>query len=229
MTAAGATVPVLVAYALPHRDCGGYSAGGVRDAASYGTWLRAFADGIGDGRAVVVLEPDALAQLDCLGQQQQAERLAMLRDAGVVLAARDVTVYLDGGNSGWVSPEAMASRLLAAGVEATRGFATNVSNFHRTENETAYADRVAALTGGTHYVVDTSRNGLGPLSGADWCNPQGRALGVRPTTTPAGPSADAYLWIKRVGESDGDCGRGEPPAGAWWTEYALGLASRAAW
>jgi endoglucanase len=37
---------------------------------------------------------------------------------------------------------------------------------------------------------------------------------------------DAYLWIKRPGESDGSC-HGGPPAGAWWPDYALGLARRA--
>lgn len=223
-------VPLLVAYALPHRDCGGYSAGGVPDAAAYGAWVRALADGIGQARAVVVLEPDSIAQLDCLTAQRRDERLAALRDAVAVLAARPgAVVYLDGGNSGWVPAEEMARRLVRAGLASARGFATNVSNFHTTPTEVAYAERLSALTSGSRYVVDTSRNGLGPLSGAAWCNPAGRALGVRPTTVTGAAHADAYLWVKRVGESDGDCGRGEPPAGTWWTSYALGLASRAAW
>ena len=37
---------------------------------------------------------------------------------------------------------------------------------------------------------------------------------------------DAFVWIKRPGESDGTC-NGGPPAGSWWPEYALGLAQRA--
>ncbi|MGW5026607.1 glycoside hydrolase family 6 protein, partial [Streptomyces albidoflavus] len=44
-----------------------------------------------------------------------------------------------------------------------------------------------------------------------------------PTTRTGDPLLDAYLWIKRPGESDGSC-RGGPSAGTWWPEYALGLA-----
>ena len=33
----------------------------------------------------------------------------------------------------------------------------------------------------------------------------------------------ALLWIKTPGESDGDCGRGDPSAGTWWPGYALSL------
>ncbi|MYR13850.1 endoglucanase, partial [Streptomyces sp. SID724] len=48
-----------------------------------------------------------------------------------------------------------------------------------------------------------------------------------PTTDTGDDRLDAYLWIKRPGDSDGTC-RGGPPAGDWWPEYALGLARRAA-
>src|SRR4051794_17372531 len=65
-TAAGA-VPVLVAYNIPQRDCGSYSAGGVGSADAYRTWVRAFASGIGSRRAVVVVEPDAPAGVGCPG------------------------------------------------------------------------------------------------------------------------------------------------------------------
>ncbi|WP_442538328.1 glycoside hydrolase family 6 protein, partial [Streptomyces pseudogriseolus] len=56
-----------------------------------------------------------------------------------------------------------------------------------------------------------------------WCNPPGRALGETPTTRTADPLVDAYLWIKRPGESDGEC-KGGPKAGEWWEDYALDLA-----
>jgi len=29
--------------------------------------------------------------------------------------------------------------------------------------------------------------------------------------------------VKRPGESDGDCGKGTPPAGHWWPDGALAL------
>ena len=77
--------------------------------------------------------------------------------------------------------------------------------------------------------MDTSRNGVGPApeSGLNWCNPKGRAMGVAPTTATAGAHADAYLWVKRPGESDGSCNRGEPAAGSFVNQYAIELVRNA--
>jgi endoglucanase len=78
-------------------------------------------------------------------------------------------------------------------------------------------------------VIDTSRNGNGaaPDSPLHWCNPSGRALGVPPTTQTAGAHADAYLWVKRPGESDGTCDKGDPPAGTFVNQFVVELASNA--
>ena len=54
------TVPVLVAYNVPFRDCAQYSAGGAVDTAAYKAWIDGFADGIGSAQVVVILEPDGL-------------------------------------------------------------------------------------------------------------------------------------------------------------------------
>ena len=84
------------------------------------------------------------------------------------------------------------------------------------------------LTNGAHYVIDTGRNGAGPSDDPlYWCNPSGRALGVAPTTETAGAHADAYLWVKRPGESDGSCDRGEPAAGRFVNQFAIELARNA--
>ncbi|WP_261569048.1 glycoside hydrolase family 6 protein [Frankia gtarii] len=225
--AAGA-LPVLVAYAIPQRDCGGgQSAGGVADESAYRAWIAAFAAGIGAGPAAVILEPDALAQVDCLAPAAATARYAMLGYAVDQLAAVGVDVYLDAGNASWHSAADTAVRLRQAGVSRARGFALNVSNFDETADETAYGDAVvAALGGASHYVVDTSRNGHGPAADNAWCNPPGRGLGTAPTGRTGNPRADAYLWIKVPGESDGAC-NGGPAAGRWWLDYAMGLASRA--
>jgi endoglucanase len=55
--AAAGKVPVLVAYMIPNRDCGGASAGGAPDIASYDTWVQRFAAGLGSRRVIVILEP----------------------------------------------------------------------------------------------------------------------------------------------------------------------------
>ncbi|MER6679871.1 glycoside hydrolase family 6 protein [Streptomyces olivaceoviridis] len=100
-----------------------------------------------------------------------------------------------------------------------------------------------------HFVIDTSRNGLGawtPEPGKYtgdpevWCNAPGRGLGPRPTADTGVPLVDAYLWIKIPGESDGSCTRNtggtidpeygvvDPPAGTWWPDQAHALARNAA-
>ena len=68
------------------------------------------------------------------------------------------------------------------------------------------------------YIIDTSRNGQGPLD-TEWCNPRGRVLGESPTTQTQDEKCDAYVWVKIPGESDGKC-NGGPKAGMFWGEQA---------
>ena len=103
--------------------------------------------------------------------------------------------------------------------------ALNVSNFYLTSENATYGAQVSALVGGKHFVIDTGRNGLGPTTDGQWCNPAGRAIGARPTTATGNALIDAFLWIKTPGESDGSC-NGAPGAGTWMPEFALGLAQR---
>jgi endoglucanase len=227
--AAAGALPVLVAYDIPLRDCGSYSGGGEISAAAYKAWIRGFAAGIGSRRAVVVLEPDALAAMDCLSSADRQTRLDLLSDAVTVLSSQPgVAVYIDAGHAGWQSTSTIASRLQSAGIARARGFSLNVSNFMTIASSLSYGDELSSLVGGKHFVVDTSRNGLGPAPDGQWCNPSGRALGNRPTASTGDARADAFIWIKHPGESDGAC-NGGPAAGTWWADYALGLAQRAAY
>ncbi|MFI0779201.1 glycoside hydrolase family 6 protein [Streptomyces sp. NPDC021212] len=73
-------VPVLVAYQLPNRDCGGASTGGAPDLASYDAWV--LAAGLGSGPAVVILEPDSIALISCLSPAELSGRYASLARAG---------------------------------------------------------------------------------------------------------------------------------------------------
>jgi endoglucanase len=100
----------------------------------------------------------------------------------------------------------MAARLLAAGISRAEGFAVNVANRQRTEDSYRWALELSDLVGGREFVIDTSRNGLGPPPGNDWCNPRRQALGEPPTTRVHRPGLAALLWIKHPGESDGVCG-----------------------
>lgn len=217
-------VPVVVAYNIPQRDC---AAAGARTAGEYRAWIGALAAGIGDRPAAVILEPDALPQLDCLATGRRAERLALLRAAAAILTrGRATAVYLDAGHSRWLPAAEAARRLRLAGVGRAAGFSLNVANFRPTPEVAAYGSLIARRLGGARFVIDTGRNGAPAGDPADWCNPPGRALGTPPTTQTGQPGADAHLWIKPPGESDGTC-NGGPPAGQWWPQYALGLAGRA--
>ncbi len=306
-------VPVLVAYNLPFRDCAQYSAGGATDTKAYLAWIRAFAAGIGNRPADVILEPDSLGIIpnntDLGGNLEWCrptapgatpeERYRALNGAVTALTRHPATkVYLDGTHSGWLSVGDISQRLVRAGVQRARGFFLNVSNFQTTSRQLkygtwisecmAYATAVqgdaartdrfkacgsqyypadpndestwyktdewyAANLGNAvpkaHFVIDTSRNGQGPWAGpADypagldpevWCNPPGRGLGLRPSTRTGNRLADAFLWIKTPGQSDGQCTRGtagpedpvrkmvDPPAGAWFPQMAIELVRNA--
>ncbi|MER6910648.1 glycoside hydrolase family 6 protein [Streptomyces sp. NPDC000594] len=225
---------LLVLYNIPHRDCGQFSKGGAADAGAYRAWIDGVAQGIGDRRATVILEPDAVLHLvdSCTPKEFHEERYTLMREAVERLKRQPgTTVYLDAGNAGWSQPDVLHEPLRRAGIDRADGFAVNVSNFYSTADSAEFGKRLSAKVGGKPFVIDTSRNGNGPYTGGDpkekWCNPPGRALGEVPTTGTGDPLIDAYLWIKRPGESDGDC-KGGPKAGDWWPEYALELARKSA-
>jgi len=221
----------VVLYDIPFRDCHGYSAGGAKSDAAYRAWIDQVAAGLSGGRVVAVLEPDALPHLDCLTAARQSARLALLRYAvGRLTSRAGIAVYLDAGHSAFKPASTMADRLERAGVDQAAGFALNVANFRTGATELAYGRQVSAAADDAHFVIDVSRNGNGPWSGTQpWCNPPGRALGPRPTTSTGDPLLDASLWVKTIGLSDGACRAGAPKAGVWWQSYALDLASRARW
>ncbi|MEU1003170.1 glycoside hydrolase family 6 protein [Streptomyces tibetensis] len=222
-------VPVVVPYAIPGRDCGGHSQGGAPDLNAYDAWIDRFAQGLGSGAVIVVLEPDSVAQTECLSAAARADRFASLARAGRVLKAANprARVYFDAGHSGWNAPARQAAWLRQAGAaspESSDGIFSNVSNFHATADEVAYDRRVLDALGGPASlgaVIDTSRNGNGAPADGEWCDPAGRKLGRAPTLSTGESRIDAYLWVKLPGESDGCKGR----PGTFTASYAYALAS----
>ena len=226
--AKGGTI-LFVVYNIPGRDNGNYSAGGLNNPAAYTTWLKQVALVLGSVQAIAIVEPDALGLGQGLSEGKRLERYGILANAVKILKQdENCKVYLD--VSQWVGPEAAANGLNQSGIEDSDGFCLNTSAFEKTDSCIAFGTKVSALVGGKHFIVDTSRNGNGPWSAAQkdnpWCNPPGRALGSLPTFDTGNPLCDAYLWIKRPGESDGSC-RGGPAAGTFWPEYAYDLAKNA--
>jgi endoglucanase len=151
-------IPVLVPYNIPFRDCAQFSAGGATTKADYFAWIDALAEGIGNERAMIMLEPDGLGIIpwynpfadretwieppearnkleDCQPAEANpataaADRFEMMNYAVDALKANpNAQVYLDGTHTGWLSSGDAADRLLQAGVTRADGFFLNVSNY----------------------------------------------------------------------------------------------------
>jgi endoglucanase len=145
-------VPVLVAYDIPGRDCAQFSSGGALTDADYQAWIAAFAAGVGHGKAVVILEPDALGNMpsDCslpAGANYpftDQGRITDLADAvGDLEADPNTLVYLDGTHSAWQQVGNIAQRLVEAGVQQAQGFFLDVSNYQYTSNNIAYGSWIS--------------------------------------------------------------------------------------
>ena len=81
----------------------------------------------------------------------------------------------------------------------------------------AYATALGTWAPSTRFMIDTSRNGRGPLDGTkyagaptnqpsavisalnagSWCNPPGAGAGLPPLALPGAALLDAYMWISR--------------------------------
>ncbi|GGM66231.1 hypothetical protein GCM10010106_10360 [Thermopolyspora flexuosa] len=140
-------VPVFVTDFVPQRDCHN---GGAASPEAYRAWIDAVAQGIGDGRAVVALEPAGLSRApgtpECPagGPQALRQRYADLGYAVTRLGGLPRTaVYLDGGLADWPSLEASAERLAAAGVAGADGFYLNVNGHRPTRDSVAWGVRLA--------------------------------------------------------------------------------------
>ncbi len=150
------TLPVLILYTLPFRDCAQYSAGGATSVEEYKAWIDAVARGIQGRDALIMLEPDSLGIIhwytsvdgvaewckpaEATPATATAERFEMLNYAVDVLSALPNTrVYLDATHNAWLNVSDITDRLLKAGVQNADGFFLNVSNYQWTENRFSMA------------------------------------------------------------------------------------------
>jgi endoglucanase len=197
---------VLVTYYIPNRGCSSSSDQGAATNRHYRRWIDRLVNHLGSTRAAIVVEPDAVAA-DCF----DTRRAILLKHSIRRLADAGHYVYLDAGHARWRSTGEMAQRLLRAGIQYAQGFSVNVANRQTTRQSHQWGRELSDLLGRREFVIDTSRNGLGPPPDEpdrddEWCNPRRQALGQAPTTRPSMPGLAALLWIKLPGESDGICG-----------------------
>jgi endoglucanase len=154
------TVPVLVAYDVPFRDCAQYSAGGAVDTAAYEAWIDGFAEGIGTAQVVVILEPDGLGIIpnnhDVWGAPEWCqptgpgatpeERYTQINYAvdSIHAKAASAAVYLDATHSAWLGANESAYRLARAGVARAEGFFLNVSNYQLDADNQKYGSWISS-------------------------------------------------------------------------------------
>jgi endoglucanase len=224
-SAAGKTA-VLVLYGFP-RD--GYSAGGFTNRQAYLSWLQAAVDGAGSAPVWWIVEPDALGLLpaDPAARAEQLQTLSMAMD--ILSSKTTFKKYIEA--STWIDSTELANRLVSANIAQADGFAMNVSGFNSTPDMYVKGNEIIselATRGvtGKKYVIDSSRNGNGPLTastphaddwlsrGLSWLNPPARGAGLSPRVPGDNPNCAALLWIKGVGASDGN-----DPGSSWMSAY----------
>lgn len=246
--AAGKTL-LLCIYAIPGRDSGGYSGGGFADRQAYLNFITSIKNYLGATPAIISFEPDALGLSFGMTTANKAERIETLRQAVDILATiPNAETYIDA--SQWIAVTDQATALQAVDVHLIKGITLNTSGYDAQSSCYSYGNSVLAelATRGVtnkQYIIDSSRNGAGPLTEADrplaspwldtsqaWCNPPARLLGLAPGPVSGQPNCRATLWIKSPGESDGTFpttaqssyfGENAPSAGTFWIAAARSL------
>jgi endoglucanase len=181
----GGTLPVLVLYNIPFRDCAQFSAGGATSAEEYLAWVDGVARGIGRHEAMIILEPDGLGiipwytninnelewcQPDEADPETAAEdRFAMLNEAVDRLNKQPgVNVYLDATHSAWLGVGDASDRLVKAGLQRAAGFFLNVSNYRLTEHLQKYGTWISSCVA----FANNPEEGGWRLGHYEWCASQ---------------------------------------------------------
>jgi endoglucanase len=198
-------VPIFVAYNIPGRDCSEYSAGGAPSDAAYAAWIDSISNALGDANAVVLEEPDALANLPgYCGSAYAAQfpditnatRINDIRYAVTTLETDpNISLYLDGGNSDWQNVGGMAETLVAADVQQSQGFFLNVSNYQYDTNSDFFGTWVSACI--AYATVNEAQTPADALAAAatfvGTSTPTGAFAGpAYPPTSPPGGCASQY-------------------------------------
>ncbi len=190
-------MPLLVASFAGAEGCPRPGAAGLVDA---------FARGIGDRKAIVVLEPGLLGSR-CGADAAVTGYLAAAVDSLRGLAPEARTLI--DATSAAEAPAALAQRLATAGIARADGFSLNVGGYAPGAELAAGHARqirsaVQSLTGRGDYTVfaDSARNGA-PVTTT--CNPAGAKLGPSASFTNQ-PDGLQQAWLTLPGTSDGPCG-----------------------
>lgn len=227
-------IPLLSTYFIEHNDqCATMSPAAQ---AVFKRQVNEFVAGVARYPTVIFVEEDAVDTSGCLSRAGLAVRKRMLSyEVGAIAKIPHAVAYLDGGTEDGNSARFAAGILNAAGIGRIRGFFLNATHHNWTSKEIAFGETISRLTHGAHFIVNTASNGRGPLRNPhpsrqgveDLCNPPGRGLGPKPTTTTGFALVDAFEWTSVPGKSGGVCHPGDPPGGVFGVNLALALAQNA--
>jgi endoglucanase len=225
------TTPQLTMYNLVHGDI---APSKIRS--HYEAWIDQFAKGVGNNRAVIYLEEDALITMPRVAPAQRKVREAEIAYAVKALESDPhVVVYIDAGASDTlITPKQYAAMLKASDVAQAQGFSVNTTHHEWLTSEIHFGQQIASYLHGAHFVVQSGSAGRGPHLNPhpstqgieDLCDPAGTGLG--PITWNTGYKyVDGLLWYANVGfTANIACHDGEPGLATFWPKYAFGIIHR---
>jgi endoglucanase len=236
-TADPGAVPVITTYFL-HPALGGCATSGQINAymPTFHRRVSEMVSATANRPVVYLLELDAIGSSYCMYTHGSlpAWEAALRYEINQVSSLPHAVVYVEGGYSDSDTAKYNAMVLNAIGIGKIQGFFTNDTHINWTIDEVNFANKISALTHGTHFIVNTAQNGNGPKLNPhpgrqgieDLCNPPGRGLGPQPTTQTGDANVNAYLWTHIPGNSSGSC-NGGPASGTFWPARAEDLAAHA--
>jgi hypothetical protein len=208
--------------------------------------VQALETAVGNFPALIFVEEDAVDTICWRSPAAVNGRIALLKyEIDQLSQLPHALLYVEGGTSDANSPREVARVLNGADASKTRGFFTNDTHFNWAYKEIQFGDKVARLTGGLHFVVDTRSDGQGPKRNPnpvaqgieELCNPPGRGLGPKPGASDGStygmpsPYLDGFVWVTTPGESTSPTCAGRPGhyanSGIFDPTIAIGFASRA--
>lgn len=235
-TSQATSLPTVVIYGLPQKDCahGFSSSGSNTDASTYRAFLQQLVDAAGSQQVVYILEPDAiglLADEGCGTKNGYADNLGVALE--VLSQNPNAEIYLDVGYWTLSSDEqAAAVAKIVTSVDPnckSKGISLNTSNYRSNAEMEASCERFVRASGKDYKcIVDTSRNLVTPASN-EWCNAKWAGIGELPTTNTGLNYVSRFVWVKRPGESDGECtGQSSdalqgPSAGSFFPDHFVQL------
>lgn len=171
---------------------------------------------VGRFSALIFIEEDSVDTICWSNPAAVSGRAALLKyEIDKLSQLPHALLYVEGGTSDANSPGQVARVLNTSDAHKIRGFFLNDTHFNWAYKEIQFGNKVAKLSDGLHFVVDTRGDGQGPLLNPNpttegteqLCNPPHRGLGPKPGASNGGSYGmrskylDGFVWVTTPGES----------------------------